>query len=148
MTYDPCDPCSCINGNMYSQTFYQKAIQLLCKIASALGALGETLSYSYLNLSTTGQVIKSSAGYLEGYYFSNSDLASPVYVKVYDQATAPSSSDTPKLRYMIPAGGGANLDNINLPFTNGISIRACTGAADNDNTAPSSNQVIVNVYYK
>jgi hypothetical protein len=105
------------------------------------------LTYRNINLSTTGQVIKTGAGQVCEYYIYNTGAA-VVYVKFYNKATAPSSSDTPVRTYAIPATNGANLTiPMGLDFSTGISVRASTGVADNDNTAPSANQVIVNIGY-
>lgn len=105
------------------------------------------LTYRNINLGVTGQVIKSSKGQVFEYYFYNTS-ASVRFIKLYDKATAATSSDTPLRTYPIPATSGANVYiSQGLEFLNGIGIRACTGVADNDNTAPSANDVVVNVGY-
>jgi len=104
-------------------------------------------TYRNINLSTTGQIAKANAGQIFTALLSNT-AGSIVYVKLYDKATAPTSSDTPT--HTIPLQANQTLpwssvDGIN--FTTGISMRASTGVADNDNTAPAANQVIVNIEY-
>ena len=107
------------------------------------------LPYRNINLGNTGQVVKASAAYLHGYYISNSGAAK-AYVKVYDKATAATSSDTPIATFEIPAGSAANVAS-NSPFvttTAGLSVRATTGVADNDASSPAANEVIVNLFYR
>lgn len=113
------------------------------------GSSGGYDSYRNLNLGTTGQVVKSSAGSF--YFIDIFNAAGAVrYVKVYDKATAATDADTPKMT--IPVGAGLSR-TIEIPaagaaFSAGIGLRATTGLADNDTGAPSANDVIVNVLFK
>ena len=110
-------------------------------------AIGST-SYRNLDLGATGQVIKASSGYLYGYYIAN-NATSVRYLKVYDKATAATQADTPILTLPIPPTGAANaVWGDGIPFSAGISVRATTGVADNDTGAPSTNDVIVNLFYR
>jgi hypothetical protein len=104
--------------------------------------------YRNLNLTSTGVAIKGSAGQVYGWYLFNSGAA-PVYVKLYNKATAPTvGTDTPVMTIALPAGSGANvLGPIGIPFSLGIGIGAVTGAPDANTTAPSTNQCICNVFY-
>jgi hypothetical protein len=105
-------------------------------------------TYRNLSLSTTGQVVKSSPAQLYGYYFYN-NAAATRYVKLYDKATAPTNADTPILTIALPAGAAANVfSDVGLTFHAGLSARACQGVLDNDNTAPSANDVVINLFYK
>lgn len=92
--------------------------------------------------------VRSSAGHLMTIEAFNSGT-SPVYLRIYDQATAPASSDTPVRRYMIPGGTGAGgfiREYLRgRKFTTGIGYRVTGAAADNDTTALAANQVMVNV---
>lgn len=105
------------------------------------------LTYRSLSVLATGQVIKAYAGSVISMYISNT-AATVNYLKFYDKATAPDETDTPILTLPIPATtvvAHNPLDGID--FTVGISIRATTGVADNDTTAPSANDVVVNIHY-
>lgn len=105
------------------------------------------LTYRNINLGSTGQIVKAYAGSVISMYISNTGAA-PAYVKFYNKATAPISTDTPTHTLTLPAGSAvpwSPLDGIN--FTTGISARATTGVADNDTTSPGSNEVIVNIEY-
>ena len=105
--------------------------------------------YRNINMGATGAAIKASAGQLYGWYLSNRNSTTVVYVKIYDKGSAPSSADTPIYTLAVPAGSAANVAFPNgVQFALGIGIRATTGVADNDNTGPSANDVIVNVNYK
>jgi hypothetical protein len=64
--------------------------------------------YRTLDGQPTGVSIKSSPGQVGGWYLAN-NAASPRYVKLYDKASAPSSSDVPKLTIPVPANSAANL---------------------------------------
>lgn len=105
------------------------------------------LTYRNINVGTTGAVVKAYKGGLFEYYIYNNSAA-VLFLKLYDKATAPTQADTPIRTLPIPASNGANLcipDGIG--FTNGLSIRATTGVADNDTGAPGSNECIVNLGY-
>jgi len=105
------------------------------------------LTYRNLDVQVTGSIIKAYAGGIFDLTVSNAN-ATARYLKVYDKATAPTASDTPIRTYYLPP---ASLTPIpvsdGIKFVNGISIRASTLVADNDNTAPTANDVIVNIGY-
>jgi hypothetical protein len=104
-------------------------------------------TYRSLDCQPAGVNIKSSAGEVAGWFISN-QAGAVRYVKLYDKATAPSSSDTPKLTIAIPANSAANvIAPAGIDFTAGIGIRGTTGVADNDTTAPTANDIIVNLFY-
>ena len=104
-------------------------------------------TYRNLNLSTTGQIVKASKGYVHEMFVSN-NAASARFLKFYDKATAPTNSDTPIRTYELQANASYFMNiELGVSFLSGISIRASTGVADNDNTAPSANDVIVNIGY-
>ena len=99
-----------------------------------------------LDLQTTATTIKSSAGQLYGWYLAN-NASSVRYVKLYNK-TGATSSDTPVLTLVLPANAAANVFCPHgIAFGTAISARACTGVADNDNTASSTNDVIANFFY-
>lgn len=100
--------------------------------------------------STTGVVVKASGGQVFGVTLFNAGTAAR-YLKLYNKATTPVAGDTSLLiaRLMIPPGGGLEIQRVQgIPFASGISYRICTGIADSDNTAPGSDEVLVNIHYK
>lgn len=95
--------------------------------------------------------VKGSAGQVYSLEFFNVS-ATPVYVRLYNKATADDGSGTPIWRGVVPgdaAGAGfVKTWDKGLAFSIGIAMR-CTGAiADNDTTALSANVVTGNVCYK
>jgi hypothetical protein len=104
--------------------------------------------YRSLDLDETGQVVKASAGQLYGIVIYNAAVATR-YIKVYDKATAPTSSDTPKMTVPLNTLLGQAIPvDIGAAFASGIGLRATTGLADADTGAPGTNDVIVTVFYK
>lgn len=99
--------------------------------------------------------VKASAGQVYSIEFFNVGT-SPVYVRLYNQATAPGSGDTANIiwRGVIPAdssGLGAGLVKAwekGLAFSTGIGMRVTAAVADNDATSLSANTVLGNVSYK
>lgn len=105
------------------------------------------LTYRNLDVGVTGSIIKNAAGDILDITIANTSAALR-YVKLYDKATAPDENDTPIRTYPVPIGGSISpVVPDGIGFTNGISIRATTGIADNDTGAPTANDVVVNVGY-
>lgn len=76
--------------------------------------------------------------------------AANAFLRIYDKATAPSpGSDTPKITFMIPAGGGkVNEKNMALELQSGFGYAITSGAGDTDNTnVTNANEVVVNFEY-
>lgn len=94
------------------------------------------------------QAVKATPGQLYGMTLHNG-AAAIRYVKIYDKA-APTSADTPKLRFILAASGGgvAREFTLGIPFATAIGIRITVGAADNDVAAATANDVFVNLEYK
>jgi len=99
-------------------------------------------------------VIKSSAGTLFGIQAS-SIASSAVWLKLYDTATAPTSSSTPVKTILIPAnttsangaGNNLNLSTMGVKFTSGIAFRVSTGISDSDATAVTTGTLAINFDY-
>lgn len=93
--------------------------------------------------------IKNAAGQVYGIQGMNI-AAYPVYVKLYDKATAPNpAADTPIRTIAMQAGVRCDDDIPNgLAFATGISIAIVKGIADNDNTAVVLSDCVVDVDYK
>lgn len=110
--------------------------------------------YSYISAASSNQdsqVIKASAGQMYAMSVFNLN-ASIRYLKIYDKATGPTSSDTPIDRIMIPGNatgvGVGQAVAVGVAFSTGISFRLTTGIADNDANAVAANEILVNVKYK
>lgn len=96
-------------------------------------------------------VVKASAGRL-GFIACYNSGSAAAYLKVYNKATTPSSSDTPIYRAVIPANnstGSGFIQPIIIGVTcnAGISYRVTGGIADNDTTALTANTILVNIAY-
>jgi hypothetical protein len=76
----------------------------------------------------------------------NSTNAAACYVKLYDKATAPSSSDTPVQQFYVAATPGQKepvLPSNGLIFRLGLGIRIVTEQADNGTTGVTAGAVIM-----
>lgn len=97
-------------------------------------------------------VVKNGAGQL--YSVSGFSVGTaPRYLKLYDKATGPTSADTPKHVFQIPSQGTANGSGftfavpVGLVFSSGISFRITTGIANNDSTATTGGDTVINLGY-
>lgn len=110
---------------------------------------GGSSVYGNLDLGATGVTIKASAGQVYNYYIANQNATLWRYVKLYNQATDPASTDTPVITLAIPPGSAANVAFPNgIAFGAGIGIRATTTIAVNGNVSPSTNDVVVFIGFK
>lgn len=109
------------------------------------------ITFPHEHVSVSGDnatVVKASPGYVGGWYLGN-DLTVPVYVKLYNKATTPTSSDTPVKTMRIPKLSSANVPAAGkLKFSVGIAFRIVKGSAHNDNTGVGVGEVQVNTDYR
>lgn len=104
-------------------------------------------TYRDLDCQPTGKIINANPGQVWGWYICNNS-ASARFVKLYNKATAPASTDTPAQTFQIPGSSAANVMCAKgIRFTAGIGIRGTTGVADNDTGAPTTNDLVVNIFY-
>lgn len=131
-----------------SGTFWQATQPVSLAAASSGGA---SVSSFVSTAAVQSTAVKASAGQVYGLEFFNTN-ASPRYVRLYDQTSAPASTDTPVWRGLIPgntAGAGFVVPMPNgLQFASGIGLRVTGGSADNDATALAAGEVLGNVRYK
>lgn len=92
--------------------------------------------------------VKVSRGKLWGFNIINRHTTD-IFVKFYDKASNAINvaTDTPILTLQVPASGSvyqeSNYPNVDLcTFDTAISVRAVTGSADTDNTAPTTKPII------
>lgn len=111
------------------------------KVAVVFNYQGGLSQVRKTNLTNTAFEVKDSKGNLIGWNIINPN-ASVVYVKFYDKTAASvnAATDVPKLTLMLPASGTVYVapNAIQQEFDRAISMRACTGIADTDNTAPGT----------
>lgn len=108
-----------------------------------------TQIYRNISLLATGVSVKASAGFVLHMDISN-NAASARFVKLYNKATAPTvGTDTPVITLELPASSCIVFDySAALQFSLGIGIGATTLVADNNSTAPSANDVVINLMYQ
>lgn len=85
-----------------------------------------------------------------GWGFAANKAASPRYIKFYDSVAAPTlGAGTPVMTIALPTNwSGMIFDKIALYFANGIWVLCTTGVADNDTSAPTANDVVLNLGWK
>lgn len=113
-----------------------------------------TECFSFIPDATDELLIKSSFALVWGIEAYTID-ATPVYIKLYNKATAPSEADTPAHRLLLPcnataANGAGNNVSFATPlrFPTGLGVRAVTGLADNSDSALTDAENYVNIRYE
>jgi hypothetical protein len=97
-----------------------------------------------LTTSTTGELINVGSTRLYRLNIVNT-AASIIYVKLYDKATIPLSTDTPICTFAVASGVGINVvHNFVAPdiFSAGLGVRCVTGSADNDVASPATSPIL------
>ena len=104
-------------------------------------------------VSVSGVLVSASARKFWGVTAFSLD-ATPIYVKIYDKAIAPTSADTPIFRSGVPANSDATLGAGNnqllpqyIPLTNGLGVQVVTGIADNSTGQPTASEVLLNILW-
>ena len=97
--------------------------------------------------SDNATLVKGSATYLRRITGYNAAAAGR-YLKLYDKATAPASTDTPRKTYYLPATLAFALD-LDDYFLTGLGFRLTVGNADNDATNLTAGDILgLNVDYR
>lgn len=98
-------------------------------------------------MSTTGAVVKAAKAQIFSINVYN-NATTVRFVKLYDQATAASASDTPIMTIGLTPTALNRIDvGQGIQFLTGISVRATQLVADADATAPAANDVVLNIGY-
>jgi hypothetical protein len=112
---------------------------------------GLTMNSAVVSAITSGSLLKGAAGKLYSISGFNT-AAGALYLRLFNKATAPSSADTPVLRFVIPGNTAGAGFVYNIPpgaaFSTGIGWRISSGLIDSDATANADNQGYVNFMYK
>lgn len=113
------------------------------------GAPANSTIYRTISLlATTGQNVKNASGFVKWIVATNQNLTTARYLKLYNKATTPAFGDTPIMTFVLPVGiatGIFQFPQDGAWFGTGIGMRATAAIADNDNTDPSANDVVVNM---
>lgn len=123
-------------------------------VSDQAAAAGGTSVSSFLSTAAVqSTAVKASAGQVYALHFFNLNAAA-VYVRLYNQTTAPASTDTANIVYraLIPGNTAGAGFVVPIPpgvvFSTGIGLRVTAAVADNDNTALAASTVLGNVFYK
>lgn len=107
-----------------------------------------------LDIDETEEDVKTSAGQVYGVWITNT-ATSTRFVKFYNATAANTTvgSTTPVITIGIPGNSSDDISAMfssthGIAFDTAICVAATTGAADNDTGAPSTGDVIINVFYK
>ena len=91
---------------------------------------------------TNSTLVKSYAGKVLGWYFANT-TAAWVYVKLHNQATAPTAGTGVIRTVAVPPNGVSQFfSEGGVTFTTGIGMTVVGGAADADNTSVTANTLV------
>ena len=115
-------------------------------LTGSAGSDASYLSYHNATLVDSGVLISADATTLRYVTAGNTDASAIRYVKLYDKATAPTSTDTPVLTIQLSPQATEHIA-AHMTLSNGLGIRATTGSADSDTGAPAAGDVIVDVTY-
>ncbi len=116
-----------------------------------IASTGAAPSMIYPRISTADDnrdVIQASPGTVTGWSIFN-DAGYPVYVKLYDQDTAPNpAADTVKATIGVQAGQPSEIGLTSpLSFVVGIGIAIVKGITNTDDTPVSLNDCSVNIFF-
>ena len=126
-------------------------------VTSTTATSGGATAYFYHPTGASNQdstSVKASAATLYGIQVSNNS-STAAYLKLYNKASGPTSSDTPIKVIPIPANSTAanlagtvsNFGPQGVAFGTGLAFRVSTGIADNDATAVVSGAILINMDY-
>lgn len=107
-------------------------------------------SYSLISAATVNATtVKAAPGPLIGWLIVNTS-ASSRFIRFYDKASAPITTDVPVLRIPLPPGDGTNVSFAlnTLWFPHGISFNITGAQPDNDATAIVAGDVTLNLFYE
>lgn len=98
-------------------------------------ASGASATHLVSAANTNSTLVKNAAGKVLGWYFANT-TAAWVYVKLHNQATAPTAGTGVVRTIAVPPNGVSQFfSEGGATFTTGISMTVVGGAADSDNTS-------------
>lgn len=97
--------------------------------------------------STNATLVKNAAGKVFGWFFANT-TATWRYVKLHNQATAPTAGTGVVRTIGVPPNGVASFfSEGGITFATGIGLTMVTGAADADATAVTANDLVGELFY-
>lgn len=105
-------------------------------------ASGASTTHLVSAANTNSTLVKNTAGKVLGWYFANT-TAAWVYVKLHNQATAPTAGTGVVRTIAVPPNGVSQFfSEGGTTFTTGIGMTVVGGAADADNTSVTANTLV------
>ena len=105
-------------------------------------ASGASATHLVSSATTNSTLVKSSAGKVLGWYFANT-TASWIYIKLHNQATAPTAGSGVVRTIAVPPNGISKFfSEGGITFATGIGMTVVSGAADTDATAVTAAAVV------
>lgn len=134
--------------NTVTTTFTQPALVAGTALIGDVGvqyratASGSSATHLVAAATTNSTLVKNAAGKVLGWFFANT-TAAWVYVKLHNQATAPTAGTGVVRTIGIPPNGVSSFfSEGGITFTTGIGLTTVTGAADADATAVALNAIV------
>lgn len=121
----------------------------LCFIAT--NAQADCVLKSALGANSDNATLVKAGGVIVATVTACNVNAAVRYLKLYDKATAPASTDTPVMRILIPVNNCVTVPfagNNHAQFILGLGYRVVTGIADNDNTAVAASEQTWSICYR
>jgi len=105
-------------------------------------ASGASATHLVSAATTNSTLVKNSAGKVLGWYFANTTV-SWIYVKLHNQATAPTAGTGVVRTIAVPPNGISQFfSEGGITFSTGIGMTAVAGIADSDNTAITASALV------
>ena len=105
-------------------------------------ASGASATHLVSAATTNSTLVKNSAGKVLGWYFANT-TASWIYIKLHNQATAPTAGTGVVRTIAVPPNGISQFfSEGGITFSTGIGMTAVAGIADSDNTAITASALV------
>lgn len=113
-----------------------------------IAAAGAAHPFRTINLLAASQSVKASAGSVRKIVVQNRSTAARAF-KIYDKATSVNAAADVPVHVIWLEGSASAVEDYagGWAFANGIQVRACTGIADADNTAPTANDIVCSVWF-
>ena len=113
---------------------------------------GALAVHKFISAATTNNTfIKKGGGSVYGFTFYNQS-ASPVWVRLFDKASAPVDADISIMSFVIPAANNGGAITISLPvgisFKLGIGFNVTDGGNDGNTGATVANEVFGSIFWK
>jgi hypothetical protein len=137
------------NGNLYEQQNYSWELVGNIPVGGGDEMTPSSLFHLVAAAGTNANLIKNASGLVTGWKVLN-DTEYPIYVKLFNLATAPvPGSSTPQQTIGVQAGESAEVSiNGGITYSAGIGLAITKGIADLDATAVAAGDCVVDVFWQ